>query len=89
MFDSEQMRELAYIKADRYQRNGGGGAFMVYQTSKAYFDAIGHNDKPAWERALVEAKYRWRQTCDTAREHFRVACLTSMEGFYDGDDIPF
>lgn len=88
-FDSNEMAELAHIKADRYQRNGGGGAFKVYNTSKAYFDAIGHNDLPSWERLLTETTFRWRQSCETAKEHFRIACLTSKEGFYHGDSIPF
>lgn len=88
-FNPNEMAELAHIKADRYQRNGGGGAFKVYQTAKAYFDAIGHNDLPTWERLLIETKYRWQQTCTLAKEHFRMACLTSKEGFYYGDDIPF
>lgn len=89
MFDPNAMLELAAISRDRYQRNGGGGAFKVYKTSKAYYDAIGHNDLPTWRRALTEATFRWRDACETAREHFRIACLTSKEGFYHGDDIPF
>ncbi len=85
------MLELQHISRDRYQRNGGGGCHpdKIYNTSKAYFDAIGHNDKPVWERTLIETKFRWRQTCETAKEHFRIACLTSKEGFYHGEDIPF
>jgi hypothetical protein len=89
MFNSNQMLELQYIAADRYQRNGGGGAFKVYNSSKAYFDAIGHNDLSAWQRTLAESKFRWEQSCELAKEHFRIACLTSNDGFYHGDDIPF
>jgi hypothetical protein len=88
-FDSNAMNELAALSRDRYQRAGCGGASKVYQTSKAYFDARGHNDLPSWERLLVETKYRWEQAADTAQQHFRLACLTSKEGFYHGDSIPF
>jgi hypothetical protein len=38
-FDSNHMLELAHIKADRYQRNGGGGVSKVYNSSKAYDEA--------------------------------------------------
>lgn len=88
-FDPNQMAELAHIKADRYQRNGGGGAFKVYQTSKAYFDAIGHKDKSPFERACIEMLFRFRQIAAIQQEHYRMACLTSKEGFYHGDEIPF
>ena len=88
-FNSNEMLELKHIAADRYQRAGGGGAFKVYNTSKAYFDARGHNELSTWDRLLVETKYRWRDAVSTAREHYRVDCLTSREGFYHGTDIPF
>ena len=88
-FDSNAMLELAHIKADRYQRSGGGGAHKVHNTSKAYFDARGHNELSAWDRLLIETKFRWQQSCETAREHFRIDCLTSKDGFYHGEDIPF
>ena len=88
-FDSNAMRELQHLAADRYQRNGGGGASKVYATSKAYYDARGHNELPAWDRLVIETKYRWQTARETAREHYRVDCLTSREGFYYGDSIPF
>ena len=88
-FDSNAMLELGHLSRDRYQRAGGGGASKVYATSKAYFDARGHNDLPTWERLRIETKFRWEQSCQTAKEHFRIACLTSKEGFYYGDSIPF
>jgi len=88
-FDSNAMLELRHVCADRYQRAGGGGAHKVYNTSKAYFDAHGHNELSAWDRLVVETKHRWRYAADTAQEHFRLDCLTSDEGFYHGDSIPF
>jgi hypothetical protein len=88
-FDSNAMRELAHIKADHYQRNGGGGAFKVYATSKAYYDARGHNELSAWDRLVTETKIRFRQSCETAKSHYKFDCLTSKGGFYDGDSIPF
>lgn len=33
-FDSNEMRELAHLKADRYQRAGGGGAHIHGSQSK-------------------------------------------------------
>lgn len=89
MFDHNAMHELQHLARDRYQRAGCGGASKVYQTSKAYFDAHGHNELPAWDRLLVETKFRWRCAADTAKEHFRIACLTSKEGLYHGASIPF
>ena len=89
MFDSDQMRELAHIKADRYQRAGGGGASKVYNTSKAYFDARGYKDKSPFEQACIEMLHRYRQACEIQRAHYATDCLTSKEGFYYGDSIPF
>lgn len=88
-FDSNALRELAHVAADRYQRNGGGGGFKVYNTSKAYYDAIGHNELAPWPRLLVETKKRWKQVCEIHKAQFQLACLTSQEGFYHGQDIPF
>lgn len=89
MFDSNAMLELKHVKDDRYQRAGGGGAHRIYSTSKAYFDAQGHNELSPWQRAIVETRFRWEQSAAMAKEHFRMACLTSQEGFYYGDEIPF
>lgn len=89
MFDSNAMAELAHLSRARYDRNGGGGAFKVYNTSKAYYDARGHNELPTWQRLLVETKQRWEASKTIACEQFRIACLTSREGFYHGQDIPF
>lgn len=89
MFDSNAMRELAYLSADRYQRAGGGGAHKVYNSSKAYHDARGHGQMSPWRRAVYEAGIRWQQSTSMAREQYRLACLTSQDGFYHGDGIPF
>jgi hypothetical protein len=89
MFDPNQMAELAAIKAYRYARDGGGGAHKVYNTSKAYYDSRGHEELPKWQKLATETMIRWRQQCQILKEHYRVACLTSQEGFYYGDDIPF
>ena len=89
MFDSNQMHELAALSRDRYQRAGGGGAHKVYASSKAYYDARGYREMSAWDRLMLETKTRWQSSCTIAAEQFRIACLTSQEGFYHGDDIPF
>lgn len=89
MFDSNAMHEIAALSRDRYQRAGGGGAHKVYNSSKAYYDAHGHKELSAWDRLMIETKFRWRFAADSAAEHFRIACLTSEEGFYHGDSIPF
>jgi hypothetical protein len=88
-FDSNQMLELQHIARDRYQRNGGGGTHKVYQTSKAYYDARGHNELPTWQKLMTEALIRYRQKCQLIEEHYRMAILTSQDGFYHGEDIPF
>ena len=88
-FDPNAMAELAHISRDRYQRNGGGGAHKVYNTSKAYYDAIGHNELPSWRRLMTEARIRYRQKCQLIEEHYRMAILTSKDGWYYGEDIPF
>jgi hypothetical protein len=89
MFDSNEMRDLAHVKADRYQRAGGGGAHTVYSSSRAYFDARGYREMSAWDRLMLETKTRWQVARDMASENFRIDCLTSREGFYHGDSIPF
>ena len=89
MFDANAMAELAHLKADRYQRSGGGGAFKVYQSAKTYYEAKGINEMSAWDRLMLETTTRWQQAQALASEQFRIACLTSQEGFYYGDEIPF
>jgi hypothetical protein len=73
MFDSNDMHELAHIKAYRYARDGGGGAHKVYKTSKAYHDARGHNDMSPYRQAFYEAIARFRQSCQLAKMDFRAA----------------
>lgn len=89
MFDSNAMLELRHLSADRYQRAGGGGAHKVHNTSRAYFDARGHNELSPFRRAIVETRFRWEQASQLAREHFRMECLICKDGFYHGDEIPF
>lgn len=89
MFDSNEMRELAFVKADRYQRAGGGGALKVYATSKAYYDARGYREMSPFAQACLEALHRFRQAAALSAEHYRLDCLTDKEGFYHGESIPF
>jgi hypothetical protein len=89
MFDSKAMLELQHLARDRYQRNGGGGAHKVYASSKAYYDARGYKEMSPFAQACVEMLHRYRQVCQIQREHFRLECLTSNDGFYHGEDIPF
>ena len=89
MFDPNQMHELQHLARDRYQRNGGGGAFKVYQTGKAYYDANGFKELSPFAQACIEMLHRFRQIAAIQKEQYRIACLTSKDGFYDGNDIPF
>jgi hypothetical protein len=89
MFDSNAMQELKHIKADHYQRAGGGGAHKVYNTGQAYHDARGYKELSPFQRACIEMLHRFRQSAEIAREHYRLDCLTDKEGFYHGDSIPF
>jgi hypothetical protein len=34
-----------------------------------------------WDRAIIETRFRWEQSTQLAREHFRIACLTCKMGF--------
>lgn len=89
MFDSNAMHELPHIARDRYQRAGGGGASKVYATAQAYYDARGHKELSPFARACIEMLHQYQQLAAIAQEHYRVDCLTSKEGFYHGDSIPF
>jgi hypothetical protein len=73
MFDHNQMRELAAISADRYQRNGCGGVAKVYNTSKAYDDARGYREMSPFRRKAYEAAVLFRQACEMAVLDFRAA----------------
>jgi hypothetical protein len=70
MFDSNAMRELQYVAADRYQRNGGGGAHKVYATSKAYYDARGWKDLSKFEQACIEILHNFRARCELLRSDY-------------------
>lgn len=88
-FDSNAMLELAHLKSDRYQRSGGGGAFKVYNTAKAYHDARGLSEMSSWRRAVYEARERWKQAAQHAQESFRLDCWCDVDGTYLRDGIPF
>lgn len=89
MFDSNQMNELRHVAADRYQRAVGGGAHQVYASSAAFYQAKGWNNMSKFEQACMEMLHRYRVACSIQIEHYRMDCLTSQEGFYHGDTIPF
>jgi hypothetical protein len=88
-FDSNAMAELRHVSADRYQRNGGGGAFRVYATCQAYYEARGYKELSPFRRACIEMLHRYRQQCELSRAEYSLDVLTSKEGFYHGDTIPF
>ena len=88
-FDSNAMAELKHASADRYQRNGGGGAHKVYMTGQHYYDSRGYKELSPFRRDCIEMLHRFRQMAEIQREHYRIACLTDGEGFYHGDSIPF
>lgn len=88
MFDSNAMADRAALARSR-DGGAGPGVRKVYNSSRAYFDAMGHGELSTWQRAIVESRFRWEQTAELAREHFRIACLTCKDGFYHGDEIPF
>lgn len=89
MFDPNQMAELVALSRDRYQRNGGGGAFKVYATSKAYYDARGFQELSPFAQACLEMLHRYRTACEISRAHYDMDCMTSKGGFYHGEAIPF
>jgi hypothetical protein len=89
MFDSNAMHELAHLSRDRYQRAGGGGASKVYATAQAYYTARGFKELSPFRQACIEMLHRFRQTAAIQNEQYRLDCLTTKEGFYHGDSIPF
>ena len=88
MFDSNAMRELAHLKADRYQRNGGGGVSKVYNSSKAYDEARGWREMSTWRRAVYEATQLWRSDSRSAMSGFKWDCLVLTLDTVNGE-IPF
>jgi hypothetical protein len=73
IFDSNAMAELAHLKADRYARNGGGGGFAVYNTSKAYYDSIGFSQRSKFSQARHIARLAFKDACETARADYDFA----------------
>jgi hypothetical protein len=88
MFDSNAMLELKHVKADQYQRNGGGGAHRVHNTAKAYHDARGHREMSPWRRAVYEATIRWRGDAASAVAGFKWDCHVLTLDTVNGE-IPF
>jgi len=88
MFDSNEMRELAYLKADRYQRNGGGGVSKVYNSSKAYDEARGYREMSTWRRAVYEATRLWESESRSAVAGFKWDCRALALDTVNGE-IPF
>lgn len=74
MFDPNAMLELAHLKADRYQRAGGGGAFKVYASSKAYDEARGYKEMSPWRQLVYRTNLAWRDACHGAKAGFRQDC---------------
>lgn len=87
MFDHNQMRELAALKADRYQHNGGGGGFVVRNTAKAYYDARGFQNRFA--ETLHFARQSFADAAKAAQSNFHLACLCAREGIAADEAIPF
>jgi hypothetical protein len=73
MFDSNAMNELRHVAADRYQRNGGGGAQKVHATATAYDKARGYSEMSPWRQAVYRARTEFKVTCDGARADFSFA----------------
>lgn len=87
-FDSNHMLELAHLKADRYHRAGGGGAFKVYNSSKAYDEAKGYKEMSRGKRAAYEAIRLWRLAASQARSDFKWDCHVLTLDTVNGE-IPF
>ena len=77
-FDHDQMRELAYLKADRYARNGGGGTHTVYATAAAWDKAHGVQHMSKWRAMFREIEIGYRLRYQLALDLHREAlhCLT-------------
>lgn len=88
MFNSNAMLELAAIKADRYQRNGGGGGGKVYTSSKAYDESRGYKEMSEGRRAAYEIFQLWRSDSRSAIAGFKWDCLAPTLDTVNGE-IPF
>ena len=73
MFDSNAMNELRHIAADRYQRNGGGGAQKVHATATAFDKARGYAEMTPFRQAAYRARMQFKVACDQARGDFAFA----------------
>lgn len=73
MFDHNAMNELKHVAADRYQRNGCGGAHKVHTTSAAYDKARGYAEMSAFRQAVYRARIQYKVQCDNARSDFSFA----------------
>ena len=67
MFDSNAMNEQKHIAADRYQRNGCGGAQKVHLTATAYDKARGYAELTPFRQAVYRARMQYKVACDQAR----------------------
>ena len=69
MFDSNAMREIGYVKADQYQRNGNGGsAFKVHASNAAYHNARGYGKLTKKQQAEYRAReFAARMAANVAR----------------------
>lgn len=73
-FDPNAMLELAHLKADRYQRAGGGGTHKVYTSSKAYDEARGYKEMSPWQQLVYRTNLAWRDACIGIKAGFRQDC---------------
>lgn len=89
MFDSNKMVELQHLARDRYQRAGGGGAFKVYASAKAYHESRGINEMSVWARAVYEATTLWRSDSRSAVSGFKWDCLSHTLDRDANGTIPF
>lgn len=89
MFDSNKMVELQHLARDRYQRSGGGGAFKVYASAKAYHESRGINEMSVWARAVYEATTLWRSDSRSAVSGFKWDCLSHTLDRDANGTIPF
>jgi hypothetical protein len=73
MFDTNAMNELKHVAADRYQRNGCGGAQKVHATATAFDKARGYAEMTPFRQAIYRARMQFKVTCDKARGDFAFA----------------
>ena len=83
------MRELAYLKADRLQRAGGGGSHKVHTSSKAYDTAKGYDEMAIWAQAVYRNNMMWLSQSRSAVAGFKWDCLSyTLDRDADGS-VPF